>query len=99
MTEHGRPGGRRPKGRAASAPENPAGPVSGSQPERAGLVALASRPRLVTRIRSKLDTPPARPPVFRGDGSARLERSTDLLTLASESTGSHAPVVGGSGQG
>ena len=36
--------------------------------------------------------------VFRSDGNSRFECSTKLLTLESESTGSHAPVVGGSGQ-
>ena len=35
--------------------------------------------------------------VFRSDGNSRFECSTDLLTLVSESTGSHEPVVGGSG--
>ena len=36
--------------------------------------------------------------VFRSDGNSRLQCSTDLLMLVSESTGGHAPVVGGSGQ-
>ena len=36
--------------------------------------------------------------VFRSDGNTRFECSTDLLTLESDSTGSHAPVVGGFGQ-
>ena len=38
--------------------------------------------------------PYAGPGVFRSDGSSRFGCSTDLLTLVSESTGSHAPVVG-----
>ena len=77
--------GRRPEG--GELPGQP-GPGPGHSESRA-------RPRLAL---DRVTVPDASQNLFRSDGNSRFKCSTDLPTLVSESTRSHAPVVVGSGQ-